>query len=793
MSTPSDSPLINSQDPNQQPGINPAERPRTRSRTLSIDKEVVAERIEKFFDADNEDRQGEIEVRIQRYAKYRMWVEEKMWPWEGATSFANPDMMAASMRLQDTLHNAVLAQRPPITATATKKNNKKKEESINRLLDHQFFIEQPGEDIIGDLAEDFVNEGFFTAYIPWIDEKRMVTEIQLFPPIPADKSVQQYMGEIVKGLFPGGSLIPSVDGWDWKIQLGKKKRAKVSFFTRDDKQVEAEIERETQVYDGPRVIRKDVQEVLHPIRCENLQIKSPSNPHGASHVILKDYPTIDEIRRLTKSKFYDLITPDELKDLEQVNVDESNQDREAQKDALAGGDPNRKPPLGAESHKPLTRLMCFDTFDINGDGIDEDVVFWMILETKTILRARHLTQMFPSSPPRRPFAEGKLFPVPGRRYAIGILEMMEGLHDLIQQLTEQAGDAGTLANSPFGFYKQTSSMKPEVIRLWPGELYPLNDPQKDVNFPQFGNQSQTFAFNMIATLQQAEEKLTTIGDLQLGRVPQGKASALRTVSGIQTVLGQGDARPERVLRRFFGGLKQIWMQMHELNKSFLKKKKQFMITGFSEPVSDPYTTINSSQDVTGEFIYQFSANVLNTSKEATQQALQGLMAAYVNPLAIQMGIINPDGVYRLFRDYGKSLGQDPDNYITAPSVTALEPPIFAEDAVDAIMSNQVPSGNPAEGFEAHFQKLRNFSETEAFGLLTKPQVELLREYMERLGQLMQQERQRQAILQASQDFQNNTQGGGGGRVASAPDNSKSPLQDGEVIDETLPSEKSDQK
>jgi hypothetical protein len=43
---------------------------------------------------------------------------------------------------------------------------------------------------------------------------------------------------------------------------------------------------------------KDVQDVLHPIRCENLQIPGPSNPMGAAHVILRDFPTIDEIKRL---------------------------------------------------------------------------------------------------------------------------------------------------------------------------------------------------------------------------------------------------------------------------------------------------------------------------------------------------------------------------------------------------------------------------------------------------------------------------------------------------------------
>ena len=301
------------------------ERPRKRSRSINIDRGKIAERIKKFYDQDNQDRTGEIDARIQRYAKYRMWTEGKNWPWEDATDFANPDMMSASMRLQDTLHNSVLAQRPPIKATAIKKNNKGSEEKIDALLDHQFFEEQQGEDIIGDLAEDFVNEGFFTAYIPWIEESRSVRQIKIYDPIPADLSVQQYLGAIVEGEFPGAQATPSPDGFDWKIEGNDGKRSKVSFFTTEDDQVEGEIDREVVVYNGPRVIRKDLQEVLHPIRCENLQIKGPSNPLGASHVILKDFPSIDEIQRLVKSGFYDLITKEEKDKLGLMTMDKQYQ------------------------------------------------------------------------------------------------------------------------------------------------------------------------------------------------------------------------------------------------------------------------------------------------------------------------------------------------------------------------------------------------------------------------------------------------------------------------------------
>src|SRR3989442_1056069 len=108
--------------------------------------------------------------------------------------------------------------------------------------------------------------------------------------------------------------------------------------------------------------------------------------------------------------------------------------------------------------------------------------------------------MFPSNPPERPLAQAHPFPGPGRRHSIGLLEMLEGLHDLKKQFFDQTGDAGTLESAPIGFYRATSSVRPEVIRMWPGELYPLSDPQRDINFPQMGRGNQAFGFNMNAVI-----------------------------------------------------------------------------------------------------------------------------------------------------------------------------------------------------------------------------------------------------------------------------------------------------
>lgn len=771
------------------------ERPRVESFARVKEKRSeIVERIKKFYDEDNQNRTDEIDARLQRYAKYRMWTEGKNWPWEDATDSAIPDMMTASMRLQDTLHNAVMSQRPAVRSKALKKHDSEKEEIVDELIDFQVFVEQPGEEIIGVLAHDFVNEGFYTAYVPWVEEKRGVVDVFLLGEIPQELRPIDFFRQYLEGRFPKAELIPSADGWDWQIKRDQKRKGdRASFFTRDDGEVEVEVETEVLRYNGPRIIPKDVQQVLHPVRCENLQIPGPSNPLGASHVILVDFPTIDEIKRLSLGDhpYYDLPDEEELQKIGLHTRSTQYQDREEQKDIIQGAvETKTGPQKGAESHHQLTRLMCFDCYDVDGDGKDEDVIFWMILETKTLLRARYLTQMFPSTPPTRPLAEGHLFPVPGRRFSIGLLEMMEGLHDLTKQFFDQGGDAGTIANAPFGFYRAASNMRPEVIRLWPGEMYPLNDPQRDVNFPQMGNQSQAFTFNMVALLQQMGERLTTIGELQLGRVPQGKASALRTVQGMQTILSQGDARPERVLRRFFIGLTQIWRIIHSLNQTFLPKNKQFLITGYQDPAKDPYRTA-SPQDLQGQYMFDFSANALNTSKEALQMALQDLMGVYVSELALTLGVIKPDGIYRLLRDYGKAKGPDPDKYLSPPTPTSIYPNVFAEEALAMMFDGQLPQGGPAEGAEQHLQKLIEFTQSDNFGLMPLEHVQgLLKPYMERIAAQAMQERMAAQLLSAAQQFGQRTQQPGKPGPAAMPQGGGAQavprLQGAELMDESLP-------
>lgn len=181
----------------------PPPRPRRRIRSVTIEREKIGQRIKEFYAQDLEARAEDRNRRIQRYAKFRMWTEGKNWPWVGSSDLGLPDMMEKSLRVQDTLHNAVMSSRPNVmNSRALNTADKGKEETIDKLLDFQVFVEGRGESRIGELIDSFVNDGVFTAFTPWVKEKRDVCERIEYPVPGEEEDFFSYLESLVRQMFP---------------------------------------------------------------------------------------------------------------------------------------------------------------------------------------------------------------------------------------------------------------------------------------------------------------------------------------------------------------------------------------------------------------------------------------------------------------------------------------------------------------------------------------------------------------------------------------------------------------
>jgi len=764
---------------------------RLRGSLPGLDKKDIVRRVKEFAEQDEASRSEDRELRLQRYAKFRMWVSgETDFPWEGSSNIGLPMLMTDVLALEDSLHNAVMSNRPLTSARALLKGDEDKQDDVDDLLDTQVFIEQDGEESVGEAASCFVLDGVFTAFTPWVRENRKMAIYRNFKGFGDDIPAVHFK-RIIEQEFPDHPAVPMDDEqWDWKVTDPdaadpRHKDFEVKFYTsKDTGEIEMVTDRVTRVYDGPKIIIKDYEEVLTPPRSANVQAPGPKNPGGAAHVILIDYPTVDEIERLKQSGFYDLVTEKDIKAIRGMADSHAYRHEEAkqQKDVMQGETNARKP--DDDSHAKLTRYLCFDLYDIDGDGVNTDMMWWVLAETDTLLKAKKMTEMYPADPPRRPLAEACMIPVKGRREGIGLLEMMESMHDLKKELLDRTVDAGTIGNLPFFFYRATSNIKPEVMRLGPGDGFPVSDVQRDISFPSIGSGNATsYGLNMMSVADQMAEKLTVRGDLQLGRVPVGRSSALRTSGNMQSLLQAGEARPERILRRFLKGWIEIFKQIHEMDREFLPDEKEFRIIGIRDPNDDPYRKI-LAKDMRGRFDFDFSINVLNANKLAQQEGFEKAMPALFNPVALQTGIVTPDSFYRLLRDYLKSLGFGNGQYINPPSPEAMKPPILAEEAITSItFREEMPEGLPLEGAKQHLAKLKQFTELPEFGLLDTPnKVALFRSYLMTVGARARTEQLAAAAAQQGPGGP----GGGPGPGGPLPSLGQPPVNEGELLDETLP-------
>lgn len=779
-------------------------KPPKRTKSLIKDPKLVVQTLIKKLDIDLEDRMDWAERRIQRTAKYRGWREIKTYPWENASNAHLPIIMTDVQRTEDTLHNAVLSTRPVMNAKGANKAFEEKEKTVDQLLDHQVFVENQGETRIGNLISSFCQDGQFIAYTPYIKENQKVTRTNVLDFPPAGQSWDEYLWKQLTEMYPRSVVLPGKKApWNWIVReqhplTGDFTENKIDVYedTDDEGRVQLVCHKDETIFDGPSLIPKELEDIVVPGRSENLQPQSMSNPTGASHVFMLEYPSRDEVLKLVESGFYDEVSAEELNTIKGLqNRHPDPRDPEAQKllqDDLTGVTPtDRTEP----DDTPLTRGVFFGRADLDGDGFDEEVVYWFLREPQILLRARYLTEVYPTTPMRRPFSMAKYIPVNGQFYAIGLIELMESGYDIIKKTFDQMVDSGDITNTPWGFYRPMSGIRPEIMRLGPGDLYPTNSPKDDVHYPTLPQGMSAYGHNLIAVVSQILDQTTLVGQLQLGGVPQGKSAALRTTSNMQALLQQGDARPERVLRRFFCGLAEIWQQFHELNQVFLPKNKQFRISTGATPEKNPYITIKDREQIKGRFQFEFGASILNTNRALATAALQDMLGVLVNPLLFQLGIVTPANIFTLLSDYIKARGQDALKYITSPTNDpfATGAKISVEDAIMSIMNNFYPIGGTMEPLPDHLQKLEAFvSDPENLNVFTEQQTRMLGQYAAARVAEMEQMLQQQQMMENAAMMQKQVGGSGttGPAAQQAPPNTgvggNPPVQGREMLDESLP-------
>lgn len=499
------------------------------------------------------------------------------------------------------------------------------------------------------------------------------------------------------------------------------------------RQIEVEVERVKEIFKGPVCDRVAPEDFLI--------VGGKGDPQAADSVIHREWLTKSDLMNLAYQEIFD---EDEARAVIEAGPDHKHQD---QTSAISQTRELRAGTNTGESEADLDRyelLECWMKYDVDGSGIDSDIVVWVHPTSKRILRATYAHRLNQTG--RRPFIKVDFFKRPGQDYGFGIVEALYSLQKELDMFHNTRVDFGMLSTAPFGFYKPASTFNPETIRLEPGQLIPLENPQTDVFFPNLGNRT-AFGFQEEAGIMGMIERMTGVNELTLGALT-GVQGPTRTATGAQALMTESNANLDVHLKRLFSGLRQSYEYL--LNMLQLRVDSGFAYRVTGEDGSKYWDYIKQRDDISGDFDFVIDPSSASSNPQIRQQRAMNVVQVTSNPLNLQMGIVTPANHYEALKEFFKTNGvKGFSKYLTKPSNFATQ--MTPEEMANRILRGEQLIPQPTDdnkGFIAYIDNI--MSTDELLGQFSEEQVQALtvqRQEREALLEAMRRQEAQAANLQ----------------------------------------------
>lgn len=361
------------------------------------------------------------------------------------------------------------------------------------------------------------------------------------------------------------------------------------------------------------------------------------------------------------------------------------------------------------------------------DILPEEIVVWYHEDLKKIIGWTYLHRLVPSG--KRPFYKADFIPSKERAFGIGVAELLFSLNEHIDALHNLKLDNGVLASLPFGVYRANSTFKPDVFRVRPGDMIPVEDVNdfKFTSIPYLGQ----FGENEELALTGYGEKLLAVNDINLGNLTgRGVAGALRNATGASFVDRQANIQLHPHLDRIARVLKMLLSDLFILCRSRMDDQLFFRVTG--EDGAGVFGDIRR-EDLSGDYDFTIAVNLAAASEAEKQQRATLMLQTLLNPTLMQVGIVQPANLYEVVKEYLiRNNIRSPDTYITKP-VGYAGPPLTIEQRIFKIVIGQTEnppielSVRPEENHELALAQYDKIKQSDLYGIMTKIQRGALEE------------------------------------------------------------------
>lgn len=401
----------------------------------------------------------------------------------------------------------------------------------------------------------------------------------------------------------------------------------------------------------------------------------------------------------------------------------------------------------------LDRYQILESYlkkDVDGSGINSDIVVWSDLRSGRILRATYLHRINKKTK-KRPYAKADFYIREGQTYGIGLIELTYSICAEIDSLNNMAIDFGLLSTLPFGYYRAGSNITQETIQVEPGSLIPVEDPSS-IFFPTLGNRA-AFSMQHLQFLLTIIERLTGISDLNFGVI--GGQGATRTASGVRAVMSESNNNLDIFLRRLNRAMRKVFQYTFAMVQEKMPPGFEFRV--FGDSGEDYFRTIKSREEISGQFDFEFEPNSASSNPSIRMDTASQVMQVTSNPLDIQLGIITPLQRYAALKNYLIALGvKDYGKFIQKPQ--GMERIFTPLEMLDRIFAGVNVVFNPNEDLVGFLKLAQEFVDDEQLsGQIDPARMAVLQAKMNEASQMLEALKQMQAQQANSQQMQRNAQ------------------------------------
>ena len=626
-----------------------------------LEKDEIAKKVEELWTAGQANRVAWLErqkIYLQSLDDYS--VQDSSGPFDGSSKLHLPIPLIVCKTFHSRMYQALMGVDPPFYCKA------RNEASLDRVA------------TVSDTLRYYIYDG--SNYGRGVDQ---VVDLWLWDWITTGVGIVKWRWDVKYERYIGVREVPKRGPTKFVVQNGQEVAVPTTVI---DEEEYAETKK---CFDGP------VCDLISP---EDIRIVGGGgDPDLADAVLHRQFLNASELWTLADRKIF--------------NSDAVSQVIEAGGDKKEGAIGNDIKQQRAENagHAKITGEEDLDRYeiveahlsaDVDGSGINANVVVWVHLRTKTLLRATYLYRVSPDG--QRPFVKIDFQPRKDQEFAAGLIEMVFPLAKEMDAIHNMRIDWGMISVMPFGFYRASSGLDPATIQLEPGALIPVDNPQADVFFPNLGNRT-VFGMQEEAAIQQMIERVTNISDINLGLISgQG---ATRTATGSRLLTGEMSSNLDVYLRRLNRGWKKFIRCLLHLLQHRIPPGMSFRLSG--DDGKDYWRTIRSTKDLEGDYDIEVLPNSASSNQQIQIDTAQQIYQLTSNPLDIQLGIIGAQERYESVRNLLQALGvKDFGRYLAkvdeSQRLTKLTP---EEEANRLLRGIDVPvqPGMDHEGFINWFQ------------------------------------------------------------------------------------------